>query len=122
MWEHVRYARETIIVRGINVAYIYIDIIYIGCDVFDHIEKETERVFLVRVSFIEIYTTKRCEILAMPHLRFAKIKIVVSSSTRTRQVLFAGERNRSFGGLAISVKMQHISTSRQARENTGPSQ
>jgi len=97
-----------------------------ACDIFDHIEKETERVFLVRVSFIEIYNEEVRDLLVSgDSTGNATLKIredkdrgvfvnsnetIVTSMDSLLSVLFAGEKNRSFAATAMNERSSRSHT------------
>lgn len=95
-------------------------------DIFNHIEKEPERVFLVRVSFIEIYNEEVRDLLVSgDSVNNATLKIredkdrgvfvnsnetIVTSMDSLLSVLFAGEKNRSFAATAMNERSSRSHT------------
>eukprot|EP00985_Skeletonema_marinoi_P018960 scaffold10718_cov127-Skeletonema_marinoi.AAC.1 len=100
-------------------------------DIFNHIEKESQRVFLVRVSFIEIYNEEVRDLLvtsggssggesngATLTIREDKQRGVFVNSNETivtsidglLSVLFAGEKNRHVGSTAMNERSSRSHT------------
>ena len=95
-------------------------------DIFNHIEMEPERVFLVRVSFIEIYNEEVRDLLVSgDSVNNATLKIredkdrgvfvnsnetIVTSMDSLLSVLFAGEKNRSFAATAMNERSSRSHT------------
>ena len=104
-------------------------------DIFNHIEKESQRVFLVRVSFIEIYNEEVRDLLvttsggsgggengssggATLNIREDKQRGVFVNSNETivtsidglLSVLFAGEKNRHVGSTAMNERSSRSHT------------
>jgi len=92
-------------------------------DIFDHIENELERVFLVRVSFIEIYNEKVRDLLVSGDSASLTIledkrrgvfvnsnETVVTSMNSLLSVLFAGEKNRSVAATGMNERSSRSHT------------
>lgn len=93
-------------------------------DIFQHIEKETERNFLVRVSFIEIYneevrdllvSTKEPSVLKVREDPRRGVFVnshesIVSNFTSLLDVLFAGEKNRSVASTGMNERSSRSHT------------
>eukprot|EP00578_Thalassiosira_sp_NH16_P026180 CAMPEP_0181097840 /NCGR_PEP_ID=MMETSP1071-20121207/11786_1 /TAXON_ID=35127 /ORGANISM="Thalassiosira sp., Strain NH16" /LENGTH=492 /DNA_ID=CAMNT_0023180353 /DNA_START=380 /DNA_END=1854 /DNA_ORIENTATION=- len=97
-----------------------------ACDIFAHIEKEPERMFLVRASFIEIYNEEVRDLLVsgdskddatlairedMRRGTFVNSKeTVVTSMDSLLSVLFAGEKNRSVAATGMNERSSRSHT------------
>jgi len=97
-----------------------------ACDIFNHIENEPERIFLVRVSFIEIYNEEVRDLLVSGNsMETAKLKIredkvsgvfvnsnetIITSMDSLMSALFAGEKNRTFAATAINERSSRSHT------------
>ncbi|KAL3807868.1 hypothetical protein ACHAXA_010641 [Cyclostephanos tholiformis] len=95
-------------------------------DIFNHIEKDLERIFLVRVSFIEIYNEEVRDLLvtddsennAILKIREDKDRgvlvnsneSIVTSMDSLLSVLFAGEKNRTFAATAMNERSSRSHT------------
>ena len=95
-------------------------------DISNQIEKYPERVFLVRVSFIEIYNEEVRDLLVSGDcvnnatLRIQESKdrgvfvdsneMIVTSMDSLLSVLFAGEKNRSFAATAMNERSSRSHT------------
>jgi len=97
-----------------------------ACDIFNHIENEPERIFLVRVSFIEIYNEEVRDLLVSGNsMETAKLEIredkvsgvfvnsnetIITSMDSLMSALFAGEKNRTFAATAINERSSRSHT------------
>ena len=92
-------------------------------DIFDHIENEPERVFLVRVSFIEIYNEEVRDLLVSGDSASLTIlenkrrgvfvnsnETIVTSMNSLLSVLFAGEKNRSVAATGMNERSSRSHT------------
>ena len=92
-------------------------------DIFNHIEKEPERVFLVRVSFIEIYNEEVRDLLVSGDSASLTIhedkrrgvfvnsnETIVTSMNSLLSVLFAGEKNRSVAATGMNERSSRSHT------------
>ena len=95
-------------------------------DIFNHIEKEADRVFLIRVSFIEIYNEEVRDLLVSGDsknnttlaVREDKVRGVFVNSNETivtsmdslLSVLFAGEKNRSVAATGMNERSSRSHT------------
>jgi len=92
-------------------------------DIFNHIEKEPERVFLVRVSFIEIYNEEVRDLLVSGDSASLTIRedkrrgvfvnsneTIVTSMNSLLSVLFAGEKNRSVAATGMNERSSRSHT------------
>ena len=95
-------------------------------DIFNRIEKEPERVFLVRVSFINIYNEEvRDLVVSGDSVNNAILKIredkdrgffvnsnetIVTRVDSLLSVLFAGEKNQSFAATAMNERSSRSHT------------
>ena len=82
-------------------------------DIFNRIEKEPERVFLVRVSFIEIYNEEVRDLLVEDKDRGFFVnsnETIVTRVDSLLSVLFAGEKNRSFAATAMNERSSQSHT------------
>ena len=92
-------------------------------DIFDHIENEPERVFLVRVSFIEIYKEEVRDLLVSGDSASLTIledkrrgvfvdsnETIVTSMNSLLSVLFAGEKNRSVAATGMNERSSRSHT------------
>ena len=98
-------------------------------DIFNHIEQDPDRVFLVRVSFIEIYNEEVRDLLVVSgdsskgsdaHLTIREDKqrgvfvnsneSIVTSMNSLLSVLFAGEKNRSVAATGMNERSSRSHT------------
>jgi len=92
-------------------------------DIFDHIKNEPERVFLVRVSFIEIYKEEVRDLLVSGDSAPLTIlednrrgvfvnsnETIVTSMNSLLSVLFAGEKNRSVAATGMNERSSRSHT------------
>ena len=92
-------------------------------DIFDHIENEPERVFLVRVSFIEIYNEEVRDLLVSGDSAPLTIledkrrgvfvdsnETIVTSMNSLLSVLFAGDKNRSVAATGMNERSSRSHT------------
>jgi len=99
-------------------------IVYMAAsDIFNHIENEPERVFLVRVSFIEIYNEEVRDLLVSGDSASLTIledkrrgvfvnsnETIITSMNSLLSVLFAGEKNRSVAATGMNERSSRSHT------------